>query len=390
MADLDKHEVETQWVNIFHNETTPLKEIYGYDLEGLISLEGLLLKPKGRPSKTLIIFMHPTSSFAQVPAPRALAAAGLHVLCASSRYFRNDTTLIMEKVLTDYGAFVRTAKEQWGYDKLVLFGWSGGGSLTTLYQSQAERITITDTPAGDPIDLGELIPGDAVIIQAAHVSRAVMLADFIDPSVLDETNPEIRDSELDLYDPRNPNKPPYSADYLEHFRSQQMARIRRRTAYAKELLEHLRRSGRGEIERAILTHRTLADPRWLDATIDPNDREINVSFMGDPFNANISVAGLARFSTTRSWLSQWSIDDSRANSLKTASSISVPLLTIEHTADTAVPQPQSRQFHDAAGSKDKTFHVLKGANHFFDKQSELLEDSLRLTFAWLGERNFLD
>lgn len=35
-----------------------------------------------------------------------------------------------------------------GYEKVVLCGWSGGGSLSALYQSEAEQPTITHTPAG--------------------------------------------------------------------------------------------------------------------------------------------------------------------------------------------------------------------------------------------------
>ena len=102
----------------------------------------------------------------------------------------------------------RHAREVWGYEKVVLAGWSGGGSLALFYQSQAERPTVTHTPAGDPchiVDAG-LLPADGFIFQAAHVSRAVVLADWIDPSVLDENDPDRRDPDLDLYHPDN--KPP--------------------------------------------------------------------------------------------------------------------------------------------------------------------------------------
>ena len=45
------------------------------------------------------------------------------------------------------------------------------------------------------------------------MSRAVCLADWIDPSVLDEDDPDQRDPSLDLYHPDN--KPPYSAAFLQ-------------------------------------------------------------------------------------------------------------------------------------------------------------------------------
>src|SRR3954454_11344712 len=208
------YQVDIDFVTISHTEADGLREVYGYSEPGKVVLDGVRFIPKGLPSKTLLMYMHPTGTMRRLPVPRAMAAAGMHILCAESRYVRNDTALIMEKVLRDYGAFVRHAKEVWGYATVVLVGWSGGGSLTALYQSQAQHPTITDTPAGDPIDLGELIPGDAFIYHAAHLGRAEMLRDFIDPSVLDEANPDVRDVELDLYDSRNPHRPPYSAEYL--------------------------------------------------------------------------------------------------------------------------------------------------------------------------------
>ena len=36
-------------------------------------------------------------------------------------------------------------------------------------------------------------------MMAAHVSRHGTLTEWIDASILDETNPEVRDPELDLY-----------------------------------------------------------------------------------------------------------------------------------------------------------------------------------------------
>ncbi|MDX3715724.1 hypothetical protein [Streptomyces europaeiscabiei] len=390
MTGPEHTDIATAFVTISHTEVSDVKEIYGYSEPHRVVLDGVRFVPQGRPSATLVIFMHPTGTVRRLPVPRAMAAAGMHVLCAESRYTRNDTALVMEKVLADYGAFVRHAREVWRYRTVVLAGWSGGGSLTALYQSQAEKPSIVDTPAGDPVDLSDLMPGDGFIFHAAHLGRAEMLRDFIDPSVLDEANPDIREVELDLYDPRNPNKPPYSPDYVEHFRSQQAARIRRRTTYVKELLEHLRRAGGSETERVILTHRTLADPRFLDATIDPNDREIGMSFMGVPELANTSPAGIARSSTLRGWLSQWSAEDSRARADIAARNIRVPVLAIENTADNAVPQPHTQRFFDACASADKTMHVVKGANHYYAGQDDILRDMVRLIAGWLQERDLLE
>ncbi|MBV1902023.1 MAG: alpha/beta hydrolase, partial [Marinosulfonomonas sp.] len=228
-------------------------ETYGFSgSQGFVWLEGQLLRPVGRSSKTVVIFMHPATTLQLLPMPAALAKAGVHVICAGSRYARNDSALIMEKVARDMGEYIRHAKQDLGYEKVVLIGWSGGASLSLFYQGEAEKPSITATPAGDPYDLSAagLIPADGVIMIAAHASRARTLSEWIDPSVSDEFNPDDRVVELDIYDPENPNKPPYSDDYIRQFRDAQLARIRRITATVRDTLEVLQSRNSPEHERA--------------------------------------------------------------------------------------------------------------------------------------------
>ena len=387
------YDVTAEWVHVEYAEQSAFREVYGFaGAHGMVNLEGIRYVPVGRPSRTLFVFMHPSSTLQLLPVPRALAAKGAHVLCAGSRYARNDTALIMEKVVLDLGAYIRHAKEKWGYEHVVLAGWSGGGSLALLYQAEAEAPSITDTPAGDPVDLvgADLIPADAMIFHAAHVSRAVMLTEMIDPSVRNEDNPDDRDVELDLYDPRNPNKPPYTPEYVACFRAAQLARIRRRTAWVQETLEQLRARGGLELERGFVTHRTLADPRFLDANLDPNDRPVGTCYLGAPETANSGPVGIARFSTLRAWLSQWSVDDTRAHGEKCAARIRAPLLAIENSADDAVPQPHTPRIFAAAGSTDKTFHVVRGATHYYVGQPELMYEAVDVTLQWLSARGLYD
>ena len=112
-----------------------------------------------------------------------------------------------------------------------------------------------------------------MIFQAAHLSRARMLSEWIDPSVVDEADPDRRELELDIYNPKCPNQPPYSAEFIERFRSAQLERMRRRTAWVKESLANLKQQGGDELERGFVTYRTMADLRFLDPAIDPNDRK---------------------------------------------------------------------------------------------------------------------
>jgi len=379
-----KFEVAPEWVHVQYKEAARFTEVYGFaGTQGAVNCEGVRFVPMGRPSKTLAVFMHPSSTLQLLPMPQALARAGVHVLCAGSRFAKNDTPLIMEKVLLDLGAYIRRAREEWGYDRIVLCGWSGGGSLALFYQAQAEKPSITETPAGDPVELKGLIPADAMIFQAAHLSRARMLSEWIDPSVTDEANPDERDLELDIYNPRCPHQPPYSKEFIERFRSAQLRRMRRRTEWVKATLKKLKGD---ELERGFVTYRTMCDVRFMDPALDPNDRKPRWCYLGKPETANTGPVGIGRFSTLRAWLSQWSVDDSNADGPKCARSISVPLLAIENSADDAVPQPHARIIHDAAASRDKAFHVIKGATHYYQGQPELLQQAVDLCVGWMAKR----
>ena len=392
MSSTPNPAVQTDWVHVQYEERSAFTETYGFSgSQGMVNLEGILMRPKDRPSRTLMIFMHPASTLQLLPVPRAMVQSGAHVLCAASRYAKNDTALIMEKVVLDLGAYIRHAKTVLGYETIVLVGWSGGGSLAMFYQAEAESPTVTHTPAGDPVDLGGagLMPADAVVFQAAHLSRGHLLAESIDPSVRDESDPDEREVDLDLYDPNNPNRPPYSPEYVMRYRAAQLTRVRRITARVKDTLAELKRRNTGELERGFIVHRTLADPRFLDPTLDPNDRRPNWCYLGNPATVNNGPVGLARFSTLRSWLSQWSIDDSHANGLTCVTRIAAPLLAIENSADDAVPQPHTGMLFEAATSKDKTMRVIHGATHYYAGQPALLAEATSLIRGWLDERNLL-
>lgn len=365
-------------------------EIYGFaGSQGMVHIDATLMRPVNKPAKTLVVFMHPTAAQHILPMPKALAQMGYHVLCAQNRYFRNDTALIFEKTILDLGAHIRHAKEVLGYEKIVLMGWSGGGPLITFYQSQAENPTITHTPAGDTVNVAGacLIPGDAVVFQAASISRAQILADYIDPSVLDELNPGERDRNLDIYDASN--QPPYSADFVAIYRAAQLARVRRITAWVKAQIQDLKERGTSEQERCFVTHRTMADLRWFDLSVDPNERKPGISFVGDPRAANNGPIGFARFSSLRSWLSQWSIDDSNANAEECVKHIRAPFFAIENGGDDGAPAEHMRRVYAAAVSEGKQRHFVPGANHYYAGQPELLTEACAALTSWLDGRGFL-
>jgi len=368
-------------------------ETYGFaGNSGKVNLEGQLLRAANRPSKTLFVFMHPTSTLQLLPMPMALADLGLHVLCAASRYPKNDSALIMEKVVIDLGMWMRHAREVLGYERVILLGWSGGGSLSLFYQAQAEKPDITHTPAGDPVDLvaEKLIPADGVIFVAAHLSRAETLTEWLDPSVIDEVDPDRRNPDFDIYSSRCPAQPPYSAQFIAAFRAAQVARNRKITSWCQEKLAQLRAANTGEMERAFVVHRTMCDVRWLDPSVDPNGRTPGRCYMGDPRAVNVGPVGLARYSTLRSWLSQWSYDLSNAKGPANAAKIHrTPVLQIENTADDAVPATHNPTIYAALATPDKRMLRIEGASHYYVGQPELLKQCTDAVVAWSFEKRLL-
>jgi pimeloyl-ACP methyl ester carboxylesterase len=375
-------------------DTARFTETYGFaGNSGRVNLEGQLLRPAGRASRTVYVFMHPTSTLQLLPMPTALADLGLHVLCAASRYPKNDSALIMEKVAIDLGRWLDFARGELGYEKVVLVGWSGGGSLSLFYQAQAENPTITHTPAGDEVDLTQarLKPADGVIFIAAHLSRAETLTEWLDPSVTNELDPDERDLSLDIYSPECPVQPPYPAEFVARFRAAQIARNRKITAWCMDMLERLRKRGGPEQERAFVVHRTMCDVRWFDTSIDPNDRKPGWSYMGDPRTVNVGPVGLARYTTLRSWLSQWSYDLSNAKGPMNARLIRrTPVLQIENNADEAVPATHNPAIAAALATPDKEYLSIPKATHYYLGQPELLKQCLDRVTGWSRARGLLN
>jgi alpha-beta hydrolase superfamily lysophospholipase len=375
---------------VAYTEVQAFKDTYGGE-PGHVFLECMLIAPEATKSDTVLVLSHPVGGGAFLPIVGQLARAGHHVLYVNTRYRGNDTALILEKCLLDLGAGIQDARKRFGYRRVVLGGWSGGGSLSLYYQEQAERPTLSATPAGDPVDVAGagLVPADGIILMAAHVSRAVTLTEWMDASILDERDPSRRDVTLDLYAKANPNQPPYTAEFLARYREAQLARNRRITAWVREELKRCRREEGPGAERGFVVHGTMADPRWLDPAVDPNEREPGTCYLGDPRVVNMGPVGLARFSTLRSWLSQWSYDESRANGVENARNVHCPVLVIGNGADNACTPSHTRRLYEAVGHSDKEVREIAGATHYYSGQPAHCAQAVEACSDWLSRKGLL-
>jgi pimeloyl-ACP methyl ester carboxylesterase len=336
----------------------------------------------GRP-RTAILLSHPTANFFGHYALVPLARRGYAAVGMNTRYCGNDSNLRLENCLLDIGTMVTHLRHR-GYERIVLVGNSGGASIVPYYQAQAESPTVS-APPGDGPDLTRVVlpPVDAMVLLMAHSGRARLITEWLDPAIVDEHQPFLRDSELDLYDKQN--GPPFSEDFLVRYRAAQVVRNRNITARSKAMLTHARRGSIAGLDDVpFVVHGTYADPRSLDSAIEPSDRPIGVSLWGDPAYANYFPAGIARYTTARSWINQWSLDDSLGDSLRWLPTIQAPVHIIYGTADTAAHPTHAREMYEAARPESRSITAITGAGHYFENQPDLLAEACDDLASWLG------
>lgn len=329
-------------------------------------------------TKTAAIVIHPSSNFMGHYLLGPLGARGVSILGLNTRYVNNDSVLIMERAIQDLGAGVRLLRDR-GFEKVVLIGNSGGGALTAFYQAEAEGLTVSQTPAGDPIALepADLPPADGIALAAAHLGRGWLLTNWMDASVIDEADPLAANPALDIY--HRDRRAPFDRAFVANVRAAQRRRSDRITERARERLAYLRQSPDRPSDEAFLVFRTYADPVFLDLTIDPNDRSGGGN-KGNPRVTNYGANNLARFCTLTSWLSQWS-SLSRAYGPACLARTSVPVLQLEYTADESILPAHVAEWKAAADAR-MIHHRIVGANHYLKGQADLVGQVADHIAAW--------
>jgi pimeloyl-ACP methyl ester carboxylesterase len=362
-------------------------------------------------ASTVITLMHPRQQLAHHPMIAYFLHMGVAVWTQDTRSPNNDINLVHEQAILDAAAghvFLRDL----GLQEVLVFGHSGGGALSAYYIEQAltrPEFRIDVTPAGRPIALsGALLPPpDGAIFLAPHPGQGVVLQHCIDPSVLSDTDPTAINTELDMYDPANGFAQPgtsssYSADFLAAYRDAQRQRITHIDAIARERAEEaaahrVRFAATRDPKdrrlalapRIITTYRTDADPRYVDLSLEPNDRHYGSLFGRRPDLTNYGLVGFGRLTTPDAWLSTWSALSSNALFERCAAGVTIPTLYIEFSGDAAAFPADADRMYAAIKSEDKTRDRVRG-QHFGQPISPSeptgYEAASKAATAWLTER----
>ena len=338
---------------------------------------GAFMEPAG-PKRTAAIVMHPTSNFMGHYLIEPLASRGVCCMGLNSRYAGNDSVLLMERVIQDLGAGVQFLRSI-GYERIVLVGNSGGAALVSFYQAQAERLTATRLADGDPSGLSpeDLPPVQGLALCAAHEGRSRLFLNWVDPAVIDESDPLAADPEIDMYNPDN--GPPYQQEFLARFKARQRERRDRIESWALARLRLLRAQPSGPRDQAFVVYRTHADPRSLDLSLDANDRAPG-SIWGDARSVNYAANAMGRYTTLTAFLSQWS-SRSQADGPDNLARTSVPVQLLTYTAD-ASTFPSTRDAWLAAGGERIRNIDIRGGNHYLAGQPQLQQQAADAIADW--------
>ncbi|MCC6958749.1 MAG: hypothetical protein IT301_02785 [Dehalococcoidia bacterium] len=377
------------------------KDVVYLDATDTAQSFGILYRPANHEPKTCFYLMHPRGEFTRHYVVPPLTARGYAVFGQNSRYINNDTDMVHERLLLDIAAGMRHLKEL-GFERIVLLGNSGGGSLLSFYQSQASKAPaqrLASTPGGEAIDLAnEVMPeGDLYIAVAAHLGEGRFMLNVLDPSVTNENDPTSTDPRWDMYNPENGYRPfpqasTYGRDWLAGYRQRQVERSQRLDSIARDAIaEHtyfrnqLRDAShaslpestqsmiarRGRLGRYMVIYRTLANPAYLDPTIDPSNRPLGSIFSpADPIIGNYGPGGLARVMTPRGWLSTWSGTSSQADLPDTIQHVKVPTLIVFADGDCDIFPAEQQEILAKSGAADKTMMELPWADHYLNPVGE--------------------
>ncbi len=343
--------------------------------------QGLDHRDADRKPKVAMIATHYQIDFSEHYLADYLATRGIGFLGWNTRFRGFESSFLLDHALVDIGVGVRWLREVQDIETVILLGNSGGGSLMAAYQANAVDRHVTPLEGMRPATgLDDLPRADGYVASAAHPGRPEVLTAWMDAAVVDEGDSIATDPDLDLFNERN--GPPYDPQFVQRYRSAQVARNDAITDWAEAELIRVRAAGFSD--RPFTVMRTWADPRMVDPALEPTKRPANMCYAGVPAKANRSSHGIAAACTLRSWIGMWSLRYAQTRAEPHLARIHCPALVINAEQDTGVYPSDAQRIYDALGGNDTTQCAID-TDHYFTTPGARTEKA-DIIAEWIARR----
>ena len=189
--------------------------------------------------------------------------------------------------------------------------------------------------------------------------------------------------------------PEFSDDFLKRYRAAQGLRVERLDRITRERIRlrnvaraAARKTGSAADRRAatatdfMLIYRTDADPRYVDPSIDPSDRDYGSLWGRRPDIINYGAVGFSRMVSPEAWLSTWSGNASQAEIARTGKRMTLPALVVEYRGDNAIFPSDTQHIVDSLGSKEIVRKSVPGDHYGFPAETGR-DAAVEEVIAWL-------
>jgi hypothetical protein len=346
-----------------------------------------------------ILVVHRASNFMNALACTELSKRGYLVLCMNPRSENNEASVRWETIPIDVKVGFEFLKRQPSITKIILWGFSGGGPTMTFYQNVAENgVSVCQGPrklvqCGN--ELAGLPKADGLILVDAHPGNPVIGMRTINPAVIDESRPDLLNPDLDPFNSENGYNSKGPSTYSEEFKTKyfraQAERMNRLIDKAQSMQRQMREgrhkypdddvflivrgSGAQLMQLDLSIHGSTAKPQKLiknDGTVVTEIvKSARVAILSNA-RRNATFENGTRMLTVKSFLSANAvrgtdsmdgIDHCSSNNSPPCHlpTITVPLLVSAMGGHYFI---RDNEIHyELAGSKDKDFVVIEGAEH---------------------------
>ena len=166
--------------------------------------KGTLYRPTSGPANIAIIMMHRTGNFLSLGSCSQMRDRGFVVLCMNTRFDNNEAQVIFEEMALDVRAGINFLRQNQsgltpGIQRVILWGYSGGGPTMSFYQAVAEAGVgfcqdphkLTQCESSGSTNLVGLPKADGIILADAHPGNTVNALRAINPAVREGEDNEV-------------------------------------------------------------------------------------------------------------------------------------------------------------------------------------------------------